>query len=519
MGGWGDYACVVDTVLYAGMEAATGEVLLRTYSVTDPLNLQLLGSYEFPDPLWSDIRFMNVEDSLLFLTKDSSGLHVFNVGNPNELIHRGNLPSQVLFDMRLQDGVLYSGNFWSYGMQMIVVHSADSLEYGGLFPTGNLMTDMILKDNIVYAACGYAGLWIVDISDPQNPANLSNMFLGGRFANRIIAVGDTAHILASGTLHICSVSDKLLPVVLSTYGEHFRDMDVGKNYVYVTRRINSTGIDTIMEIIDVRSDTVPHRVGYLLSPYYPYDIAVNDSVAFIATNNGGLRIVDIRTPSNPVELGHILGDVRGVIIRDTIAFAAGAHVYSVNISHPLAPVVLDTLLVGTSVSSVDMEIQDGYLYWVGGDRLAVVDVSDVSNCRVVGSFFPSNYVASENNTLLASYGAAGIYILRNTLITAIRAGFETKTHGYALYQNYPNPFNGTTSIRYFVPEEARIEMAIYNVLGQEVRKFASQNQTRGNHVLVWDGKNDAGKEVSSGMYIYRLRSGTYIKSRKLLYLK
>lgn len=88
-----------------------------------------------------------------------------------------------------------------------------------------------------------------------------------------------------------------------------------------------------------------------------------------------------------------------------------------------------------------------------------------------------------------------------------------------LAQNYPNPFNLSTNIEYDLPARVRVELTIYNILGQQIITLMNRIQTAGLHSVVWDGKNSAGIPLASGMYICRLKVGSIIKSNKLLLLK
>ncbi len=91
---------------------------------------------------------------------------------------------------------------------------------------------------------------------------------------------------------------------------------------------------------------------------------------------------------------------------------------------------------------------------------------------------------------------------------------------YALDQNYPNPFNPTTSIHYQLPKTSAVSLVIYNMLGQPIRTLISGQQQEANYYSVtWDGTNDLGQAVSSGMYIYRLQAGDFVATKKMMFLK
>lgn len=87
---------------------------------------------------------------------------------------------------------------------------------------------------------------------------------------------------------------------------------------------------------------------------------------------------------------------------------------------------------------------------------------------------------------------------------------------YKLEQNYPNPFNPTTTIKFTLPISKNISLKIYNALGQEVRTIISdQNYAPGSHTVQWDGKDNNGNPVTSGVYVYTLYYGNFSKSHKM----
>ena len=90
---------------------------------------------------------------------------------------------------------------------------------------------------------------------------------------------------------------------------------------------------------------------------------------------------------------------------------------------------------------------------------------------------------------------------------------------FALHANYPNPFNPTTTILYDLPESATVHLVIYDVLGRQVRTLVNDDLTAGYHRAVWDATDDIGKPLSAGLYIYRIKAGSYSKTMKMVLLK
>jgi hypothetical protein len=96
---------------------------------------------------------------------------------------------------------------------------------------------------------------------------------------------------------------------------------------------------------------------------------------------------------------------------------------------------------------------------------------------------------------------------------------------FELGQNYPNPFNPSTTIKFTLPSIAEggtmlpTSLRIYNVLGEVVRTLADEPMAPGVHHKVWDGRDDQGNQVASGIYFYRLRAGDFQHTRKMVLMK
>ena len=90
---------------------------------------------------------------------------------------------------------------------------------------------------------------------------------------------------------------------------------------------------------------------------------------------------------------------------------------------------------------------------------------------------------------------------------------------FALHQNYPNPFNPTTQIKYDLPEDAMVRITIYDMMGRHVKTLINNEQTAGYKMIRWNATNDAGSAVSAGLYLYRIDTGQFMKTKKMVLLK
>lgn len=105
-------------------------------------------------------------------------------------------------------------------------------------------------------------------------------------------------------------------------------------------------------------------------------------------------------------------------------------------------------------------------------------------------------------------GATGVDKTKNNIISE-----------YILFQNYPNPFNPTTQIVYNVPTVSDVFIAIYDMTGREIVSLVNGQQQAGQNFTTWNGRDSHGKLVSSGVYVYRIKAGDFITSKKMLFLQ
>ena len=108
-------------------------------------------------------------------------------------------------------------------------------------------------------------------------------------------------------------------------------------------------------------------------------------------------------------------------------------------------------------------------------------------------------------------------LFRNALLVEDRRGADPER--FELMQNYPNPFNPETMIQYQLAQKGDVEIVIYNLLGEKIISLFHGLQGAGFHQLIWDGKNELGTHVSSGVYIYHIKTEKFVSSKKMLLLR
>jgi CSLREA domain-containing protein len=130
----------------------------------------------------------------------------------------------------------------------------------------------------------------------------------------------------------------------------------------------------------------------------------------------------------------------------------------------------------------------------------------------VGYAVKLNLASAFTGSIPISKAAIGHVPVEQEQPAALPASFQ-------LLQNYPNPFNPTTTIRYTLPQQTNVTIAIYNVLGQEVTRLVDGVQPQGYHETSWNGRNGNGLSVSSGIYFYRMKAGDFVEIKKMILMK
>jgi hypothetical protein len=90
---------------------------------------------------------------------------------------------------------------------------------------------------------------------------------------------------------------------------------------------------------------------------------------------------------------------------------------------------------------------------------------------------------------------------------------------FVLYANTPNPFNPATTIKYDLAQPREVILEIFDMLGHRVRTLVSEHQQAGRYEVSWDGRDEQGRAVSSGVFIYQLRAGSFMQTRKMVLLQ
>jgi hypothetical protein len=154
--------------------------------------------------------------------------------------------------------------------------------------------------------------------------------------------------------------------------------------------------------------------------------------------------------------------------------------------------------VAGTVQKVDSIIQSGDMIGVSGAEVVFTNERN-----------PEESFATTTDT----YGNFELDLDANT---SVESQGSSKPTIFKLNQNFPNPFNPGTVISYELPSESPVQLEIYNSLGQRVRTIVDAWQEAGFHGMIWDGTDNTGRGLASGVYFYRLHAGSFTESRKMV---
>jgi flagellar hook assembly protein FlgD len=96
---------------------------------------------------------------------------------------------------------------------------------------------------------------------------------------------------------------------------------------------------------------------------------------------------------------------------------------------------------------------------------------------------------------------------------------EVIPEGFKVHSPYPNPFNPSTAIRYELPNNSHVEVVVYDILGRKVKIIEDSYTSAGVHEVVWNGIDNNGEEVSSGVYLFKVKAGEFIKQGKMVLVR
>lgn len=539
VGGGVTSAFVKDNFLLLGIFGLTGQEAFKIYDISTPDTLIYRGHVI----IGAKVLGITAKDTLAYLSAPDSGVYVIDVANVAQPQVKGKLPYRAVESnfgasgIAVSNSQVYSGYYT--GLLVVDASQPDSLMETTFFPTSEISFKVDIKDNFAYVASGRAGLWILDISNPEQPHGVANIQPGLVASNMInnpnsypitfnqhippftsdVVVKDSMVYFLSGPLWIYNISDPYHPEYVKNYNGVpettpfvINSLALNGNLLFVASPRN----DSSLAIVDISNPMQPATLSAFPMTNEAHNLQVKDSIAYIATKGGGLRIVNCQDPCNPYEIASLFETKHvGIALNENLAYVNRSDsFFVVDITIPQTPSILGRLGRSYIGGYFDMAFSNNYVYWVGGP--GVVDVSNPYQPDEIAHYgYLSNGVAAKNDIVVVTNRTNGVLIFRNDLISAIAGqNVLSPLKKYELYQNYPNPFNSTTTIKFYAPHRQRVKIDLYNVLGEKVHTILNGIVKAGLNKIYFDSSN-----LPSGVYFYRMSTTEGSITKKMILLQ
>jgi photosystem II stability/assembly factor-like uncharacterized protein len=242
-------------------------------------------------------------------------------------------------------------------------------------------------------------------------------------------------------------------------------------------------------------------------------------ILFAGTYDGVFRSIDSGRTWTHLNMGFANLQISSILaLSDSTVLAAERQGYG----------IFRSSNSGNSWSPVNTGLTELRVYSLQSHGLSII--AGTSNGGVFissdrgSSWTRTNLLPSSNSSVYSlsnhpsGYVLAGLSngkIFRSTQpLTSVQSDKQVFSKSFSLEQSYPNPFNPVTSIRFSIPRKSDVNLKIYNMLGQEVANLISQELNAGTYTIDWNPQG-----LPSGVYLYRLRAGSFSSTRKLIYLR
>lgn len=172
------------------------------------------------------------------------------------------------------------------------------------------------------------------------------------------------------------------------------------------------------------------------------------------------------------------------------------------------------------VSTIALNPTNEKIIFAGTSSNLYESIDSGNNWDQINGVFQNLSIKSALVTQSRIYvGTDGMGVYTKQIVTSVKDFKQGIPENFALLQNYPNPFNPETIIKYQISSDSYVAIKIFNVLGEEIRSLVNANHKAGEYSIKWDGKDNFGTSVSSGIYIYRIESGQVVLAKKMMLIK
>lgn len=425
---------------------------LRVINISDPENPYEVGNY----PSVYDVVAMTIREEYIYMVEFGQGLHVIDISEPVDPSEVGNFLDNGLFmnvslygdyayidklhefdilDITDLTNISKVGSFqyegrsgpmcfmdslgiildYEWGLRVVDLSDPLEPELLALYELRRGIANILLDEKNVYAASRLDGMIIFDYSDPFTPTKISTYDTPDYFIHNTF-ISDTLAFVAADTsgLRIVNISDIENPFEIGYYdtpGES-QDVTVEGKYAFI-----ADGSGGGLRILNISDPINPVETGFYDTPDNAQGVTVVGNYAYVGDDEAGIRIIDISDKSNPHEVGFVdtPGETKEITIQDTLAFLGDGEngMVILDISDPTDPIVIATYDTPDYAREIVIKDNLAYIADSDGGGIIIVDISNPSNPRRIGSTILEQQPFSlrlNNNFLYSANNNGGLRI-------------------------------------------------------------------------------------------------------------
>lgn len=412
-------------------------------------------------------------------------------------------------------------------------------------PNSNFVTDVWgyydqnTKKEYALVAENNLGIFIIDVTDATNPALVSQVnSVPGFDVKAWQHYVYTVNGVGSGSGEIVNISDPANPQVVGSFPSSHNIFIADNGYMY----LEFPGL----RIYNLNPDPTDPQLVWEKQTFDGHDATVVGNRLFDFHGWSGTFIYDVSNPANPQLLGAITDpsityhhsgwvseDGQFLFICDELAEHPRADISVWDISDLGNPQRVGDY--GDPTATVhNLIIKGNYAYtsyYTAGFR--IFDISSADQISIAAEYDTNPqsgegyagafgvYPLAPSGNIYVSDWDNGLFIFsfHDSSATGIDPLNAALSGEFSLRPNYPNPFNPSTTIEYELPRQSLVTIAIYNMLGEEIKTLLSTVKPAGSHSVQWDGKDHQGRQVPSGAYFYQMETEGYREAKRMILLR
>lgn len=541
---------------------------MKILDISNPASPQEIGSLSS-----SNVKNITIDSTIACLATNATGVRIVDISNPSLPIslYYLNYVGGEIYDIILDENTLFVLYHDMYGYAALKIYDISvptnpvvlnnkplytpvtggkrfsigqngvfmALLYDGvnLIDTSNYSIKLIYdswsfyknvdrKNNYAYVTNGANGIQVFDISEPIHTKHIGGIH--DISASQLLIEDNLIYAGGSG-LRILDIANSQIPIQIGSISIAGGILNIQKknDYIYC-----NTTSDFGLTIFDVSDPTSPILVDRFYAGHNRFDKLLLDNDILYLAEAFKIYVVDISNPIQPIELLNfypsgmsIISDIE--IIGHHLFVVGGQYMVVYDISSPDNPIYINTLQNSSyGFRKVSASPYSDHLITLDKGMVNAIRIFDVSDVNAPYEYLSFNMpiadygsISMHDSLILFPNGSNGFYIFKHPLPIISNISPPKIIVDFNLMQNYPNPFNPNTTISYTLPAGSEVELTIFNILGQKTKTLVTNKQIAGSHEIQWDGRNEQGENVSSGIYLYSLKANGHTITKKMVLLR